>query len=121
MQAIIEMADGNPGAGIALMQIAQCRCDPNSHLGAWGPLLTLDSHQIYGWHIYVLFNDICEGNAVKAVAVLRAVQLGLFSGEVLAGACSREDRSGRGMVNPDELLKKVKERLPMFGQVAQEN
>lgn len=83
-------------------------------MGPFGPLLILDSNGIYGGDIYILFADLCGKDPVKALAVLRAVQLGILDGAVLADACSRQDYSGRQMVNVDELYRKVKERLPNF-------
>lgn len=82
--------------------------------GGMGKILLLDTYGIYGTDIYVLYNDICERNLSKMVAVIRATQLGLFNSNILKDACSRQDYSGRKLVPLDELCQKVKERLPLF-------
>jgi hypothetical protein len=112
----IKMAEGNPGALTAMMQMfkATPTVDPDDIFGGLGVLLSLDSFGIYGTDIYVLFSDICDRDAAKTIAVLRATQLGLFSNVKLADACHRQDHSGREMVPVDELMAKVKERLPNF-------
>ena len=51
---------------------------------------------------------------MKTLAVLRATQLGFFDNRTLKDACHRQDRSGKSMIPVDELLLKVKERLPNF-------
>lgn len=112
--ALIKMADGNPGAINALIQLYQCDADKDSAFGGFGSILSLDTHGIYGTDVYVLWSDICGRDTVKMVAVLRSVQLGLFSESILKDACSRQDRSGKDMVPVDDLYRQVKEQLPNF-------
>ena len=115
MDVVVKMSDGNPGAINILMQMLQPNnIDPDNGLGGLGAILMLDSLGIYGTDIYVLNNDICERNLAKMLATLRAVQLGLFSGDVLKDAAHRQDYSGRELVPVDELYEKVKEKLPNF-------
>lgn len=119
MDALVKMADGNPGAAtamIAIMKDAE-KIDPDSALGGLGNILQLDDIGIYGTDIYVLWSDICERDSVKFIGVLRAVQLGFFDRRILKDAASRQDYSGRGMVPVDELLIKVREVLPEFGKI----
>lgn len=112
---LYKMSNGNPGAIGALAQILQSgNIDPDNSLGGIGPILLLDTYGIYGTDIYILWNDICKREIVKTLAVLRATQLGFFSSHILKDACSRQDRSGVALVPVDELLTKVKERLPKF-------
>jgi hypothetical protein len=94
----------------------ESKCDPDHFIGPIGSILSLDSHGIYGTDIYVLFSDICGKDVVKTCAVLRAVQLGLFEESKLQDACGRQDYSGREIIDPDDLLKKVQDRLPNFGK-----
>ena len=104
------MSEGNPGAMAVLMQMLTTNTiDPDNALGGLGAILMLDSLGIYGTDIYVLHNDICGRELVKTLAVLRAVQFGLFSGDVLKDASHRQDYSGRELVPVDELYTKVKE------------
>lgn len=114
LSVVTKLSDGNPDAVNAMMMMSNCNCDPDDFMGPMGSLLSLDSHGIYGSDIYVLFSDICEKNPVKACAVLRSVQLGIFEESVLKDACGRQDYSGRDLVEVEELYKKVKERLPNF-------
>lgn len=114
--AISKMAEGNPGAAtacISLMNETEA-VDPDNLMGGLGNILALDSAGIYGSDIYVFWNDVCNRDTPKMIAVLRAVQFGFFSGAVLASACHRQDRSGGSMVPVDELYQKVVERLPDF-------
>jgi len=114
--AITKMSDGNPGAISAMVELLKHgeRIDPQGIMGGIGFILDLDREGIYGTDIYVFWNDICEQEVVKMIAVLRAVQLGFFSGRTLANACHRQDRSGKSMIPVDELYEKVKERLERF-------
>ncbi len=110
-----KMSDGNPGAMGVIMQILTSNSiDPDNIMGGIGVVLHLDSMGIYGTDIYVLHNDICRSEMPKTLAVIRAVQLGMFSRSILKDACSRQDRSGRNLVPVQELYEKVKERLPNF-------
>jgi len=112
---IIKMADGNPGAARALMELlTDSTTDPDSALGGVGKILSLDDYGIYGTDVYVFYNDICERDVKKMIGVMRAVQLGLFEAETLRDACSRQDRSGKDLVPIDELLDKVRKQLPNF-------
>lgn len=114
--AISKMVEGNIGAinaCISLMKEGE-KIDPQNIMGGFGCILDLDREGIYGTDIYVFWNDICNQETSKMMAVLRAVQLGFFSGRVLADACHRQDYSGRSMIPVEELYKKVIERLPAF-------
>ena len=112
---IMKMSNGNPGAMDAVMRLLKPNnIDPDNVLGGLGMVLLMDTYGIYGTDIYVLYNDICDRNLPKMVAVLRATQMGMFSSNILKDACSRQDYSGRAMVPVDEVCLKVKERLPNF-------
>lgn len=116
-EAIIKMCDGNPGAINVLIKILNNdNIDPDNIMGGIGVMLFLDTLGIYGSNIYVLHNDICENDIVKTLAVLRATQFGMFSGNLLKDACNRQDYSGKKLVPVEDLYLKVKERLPKFNQ-----
>lgn len=114
MSAIVKISDGNPGAATALMEMLRCDADPDDFLGPISPIFSLDSHEIYGSDIYVLWNDICERDSVKTIGVLRSVQLGFFPEDTLKKACAKQDYSGKNMIPVDELMGKVRKRLPNF-------
>ncbi len=78
---VAKMADGNPGAVHAMARLLTKECekiDPDSALGLYGPLLTLDRFGIYGTSIYILWKDKCRRNLRQFVLLLRASQLGLL-------------------------------------------
>ena len=109
---IVKLSDGNPGAIHVCMELAKTSSavDPDSALGPLGPLLSLDTHGIYGSRIWMLYKDVCGERVIETQAALRAVQLGLVSEGALLAAID-----GRcGEFNPDEALAAVKKRLPRF-------
>ena len=116
MSAITKLSEGNPGTIAALMSLTTGagKTDPQSFGGSLSPLLSLDSYGIYGTDIYILWSDICNKDDVKTLAVLRSVQLGLFSQQTLKDACSRQDYGGREMVPVDDLYDQVRETLEEF-------
>lgn len=80
-QMVEKLCDGNPGAINVMMQlsIGSQSIDPQSMLGAFAPLLSLDTHGIYGADIYVLWKDKCGGDTRRMCMLLRAIQLGFIS------------------------------------------
>lgn len=116
LDMIMKMMDGNPGAMGALTEMIQKgeSIDPDAWHGGFANMLLLDSMGIYGTDIYVLWSDICGRNTAKMIAVLRAVQMGHFDTAILKDACSRQDRSGKAMVDADALYAIVKAELPNF-------
>jgi hypothetical protein len=116
MDIAMKMSDGNPGAFNAIMGLIKSggAIDPDDAMGGVGVLLSLDTLGIYGTDIYVLWSDICQCNTVALCAVLRASQLGFIKGSVITDASSRQDYSGRKMIDVSDCYSKVKERLPEF-------
>lgn len=84
--------------------------DPDGALGGLGIILMFDTYGIYEDRIWKLYRYVCGQDLTKTVAVIRACQLGIFSIDKVQYAI---DHNGEG-VNSDELLAKVKERLPNF-------
>lgn len=84
--------------------------DPDGALGGLGIILLFDTYSIYEERIWKLYRYVCGRDLTKTVAIIRACQLGLFPIDKVQYAI---DHNGYG-VNPDELLAKVKERLPNF-------
>lgn len=109
MDVVLKMSDSNPGAMNTLMQIIEYGRTESIQGGGLRYILLLDSLGIYGTDIYVLNSDICNRDIPKMLAVLEAVQFGLFSGDVLRDASHRQDYSGRDLVPVDELYAKVEE------------
>lgn len=113
---IAKLADGNPGAMVACIEIFKNNqeIDPESALGSLGALFALDEYKIYGTDIYVLYSDICNKKLNWVIAVLRAVQLGLLPCGTLQQACARQDRTGSSLVFPLAMYWAVKNRLLNF-------
>ena len=80
MDMVAKMSEGNPGAVSALCELlgSEEEIDPESALGALGSVLMLDTWEIYGSSIYVLWSDKCDRNTSKLCLLIRAVQLGFL-------------------------------------------
>lgn len=94
---LFSMCDGNPGALNVLMGILTqgSTIDPDNAFEGIGPIMFLDTLEIYGSRIYMLCHDCCGKNLVAMLTMLRAVQLGLYSGEQLNEDIGK-DLGGRG-------------------------
>lgn len=81
MDVIVKMAEGNPGAIQALMEIMSEHdsIDPQALLGPIGAIMSLDTWGIYGTDIYILFSDKCNRNVRRLLMLMRATQMGDFS------------------------------------------
>jgi len=120
MSATMKMAEGNPGAITAIMEIIKegDLIDPQSAMGGGlGALLSMDTWEIYGSSIYVLWNDKCGRDTRKMLMIMRAAQLGLFSLAMLKEMAADQTRS---VDIPEEewesLDKSVCERLEHFAR-----
>jgi hypothetical protein len=119
LDMITLLSDGNPGALSAMVELATTaeQTDPDSALGAMGPIMFLDTLGIYGSDIWVLFNDICGRSPVKMQALLRAVQMGIANeSEIKSGISAYRLGADRDASNArvDALLAAVQEALPRF-------
>jgi hypothetical protein len=115
LDAIYKISEGNPRA---VTVIARClteggQIDPDLVFGGLGVLLILDSLQIYGSHIWILFQDVCGSSLVHTIAALRAVQLGLIPESQVKNAITSMSK-----LDTDAILTAVQGRLPKFGQSA---
>ena len=95
MDALVKMSDGNPGALVAMISLMEKtkEIDPQSVLGSMAPIMSFDTHEIYGSSIYIIFNDKCGGDVRKTLLLLRAVQLGKFSAIRLKALAADQSRS----------------------------
>lgn len=116
--AIIKIGEGNPGALTVCMSLSSMTptVDPDSGLGPWTYILFLDSLNIYGPRIWMLFKDVCAENIVTTIAILRATQLGFIARDNLKHAI---DYHGDG-IGVADAIRMVEERLPRFGKGMQE-
>lgn len=79
---VVKMSEGNPGAMRVLMETITKGdpIDPESMLGGGlGSILAMDTYEIYGSDIWVLYKDVCHENLVEFVGILRGTQLGIIS------------------------------------------
>lgn len=112
MEAIMKLVEGNPGAITVCIRLIKevGDIDPDSLFGGLGPILALDTEKIYGCRIWMLYKDVCKENLIKMIAVLRSVQLGFITPNILHHAI---DNYGEG-IDIDNILIKVQDRLPQF-------
>jgi len=80
---VIKMAEGNPGAMTAIIDIVNnlAAIDPQDTLGYLSILFQLDEMGLYGTDIYILYNDKCNKDVRKMIMLFRAVQLGYLPQE----------------------------------------
>jgi len=80
MDVLMKMSEGNPGAINALMDILKNgdEIDPQRALGALSAIMLLDTWEIYGSDIYVLWSDKCQRDCRKMLMIMRARQMGNF-------------------------------------------
>ncbi len=115
MSAIVKLSEESPEATTVCVMMVEKgeEIDPDAVLGGFGILLTLDTYNIYGSRIWMLYKDVCKQDLIKTIAALRACQMGFFPIEKLQHAI---DHYGEG-VDPVELHKMVKEILPRFADL----
>jgi hypothetical protein len=113
---VFKMSDGNPGAVNVLVRLLKdgAAIDPDDFVGGLGVILSLDTHDIYGSHIWILFKDVSGSDLVTMCALLRGVQLGYLSESELVSAISNHKMEAARI---QEIVQKVKDRLPKFGRI----
>ena len=111
-QAAGLLVDGNVGAISAILKCvkAQPTVDPDDAMGPFSVLFSLDNLDCYGPRIWQLFKKVCDQNPLRMLAVMRAIQLGIVRHADVTKAID-----GGARLDVDDLLAKVRERLPSFG------
>ena len=109
---LFKMSEGNPGAlTVLLKMLAETKdIDPDNMLGGFGPILSLDTLNLYGSQIWMLYKDVCKESLVSTLAVLRGWQLGFTTKDQIHKAV---ENYGDG-INVANLHLKVVEQLPLF-------
>ncbi len=117
MDVFIKMCEGNPGAMSVLAQIMEHgeKIDPDNAFGGLGPILALDTHEIYGSNIWILFKDVCGQNIVHMIAMLRAIQLGLIPYGTMRDHIFGHAYMGLPYTDFEALIASIRETLPDFG------
>ena len=104
-EALVVMSRGNPGALTCMLQILQKK-DWYGGVEPFMMILLLDTMELYGADIYMLWSDCCAKDLNQMELVMRNFQMGLLSLETI-----RENLDqGRG--TPFENLKSLEE---LFG------
>jgi len=119
MDVFVKMAEGNPGAITAMVEIMKesSEIDPQACMGGLGKILCLDTYGIYGSDIYVLWSDKCGKNVRRMLMLIRAAQMGFFSARKLTSMA--HDQMGEINLSEDEFVeldKQVCERLDRFAK-----
>ena len=116
MTILLKLTEGNPGAATVLVKIVKeaDTIDPDASLGHLAILLDLDTLEIYGSNIWILYKDICNSSIKHFIAVLRANQLGFISSKQLREAILTPDPLNKLL--PDSLLTRVQTALPNFAK-----
>lgn len=120
-EALIKIIEGNPGAATAITDCMKVvdEIDPDSIMGPIAIPINLDSFEIYGSHIWILYKDMCGQDAVKMITILRAMQMGITSTltiKKLIEDCGVGSMEARASFNHEDILMKVRECLPNFAR-----
>ena len=80
MDVLVKMAEGNPGAITAMMDILDKHdaIDPQAVMGGLGAIMLFDTLEIYGSSIYIIWNDKCGKDVRKLLVLQRSCQLGFM-------------------------------------------
>jgi len=121
MSSMMKMSDGNPGALTAMFEIMNMHdeIDPQAFMGGLGAIMSLDTLEIYGTDIYVLFSDKCGKDVRRMLMLMRATQLALFPQSKLQQMAADQMREVN--LTDDEWLdldQKVCEQLEDFAKAA---
>lgn len=110
-QAIIALAEGNPGAVTVMCEILKQAPTIDPDCESFLIILQLDSLGLYGSKIWIVYKDICGENMLDMLTALRAHQLGIIS----EGVFHESLRRGVFPMAFGTMLKKVQQQLPKFG------
>jgi len=115
MDVIKVMSDGNPGSLTALMHLLDngATIDPDGFMGGLGAIMSLDTLEIYGHEIYMLWDYVCNRDTGKMIAIIRAWQFGQLAGCTPEGIKHAIENNGEGL-DLDDVVKAVEAELPNF-------
>ncbi len=117
VDAVAKMADGNPGACRAIMEMIRkgTSIDPQGFMGGFGAVLGLDTLEIYGTDIYILWSYKCNRDVRELMMLIRAWQLGFVSGDEMRAVAKDQMRQVVfSQEKMDELNEKVCQRVESF-------
>ncbi len=107
------LSEGVPGAINVIVESMKHgeEIDPDNVFKAWGFALFLDSLEVYGRRVWMLFKDVCRENLAHTIGMVRSVQLGIVPIEELNQAID-----GTINIDVEATLDKVCEELPKFNR-----
>ena len=82
---LFKLSEGNLGGLTAMLELYReaVEIDPDNWAKELGPILLLNTFEIYGSNSWILYKDCCDQDVINTIAALRAVQMGFFSKESL--------------------------------------
>jgi hypothetical protein len=112
-KAVFKLVEGDREAAEACIAMvkAVAQADPDAEFGPFTPLLILESIGLRGKAIGEVYNHVCGGDPVCALAVLHATRLKLVTVEKLKNAAA-----GRMPINTEMLLDTIRSKMPRFGR-----
>jgi len=117
---LVMLGEGNPGALSVMCQMLKegPEIDPQS-ADPFLAVLALDTHEIYGSDIWILYKDICGQDMTKMLGVLRSIQLGHTRESEVKDQIAVPRKAGEPVLDVDSMLTKVRSELPEFGKQAE--
>lgn len=104
ISAVTKLCNGNPGAINACCVLIKEGAHISPYIDGYRYIMILDSIGIYGTDIYVLWSDICQRDLAKMMAMLRIAKRNPNKADLLRDACSRQDYSGRRLLQEDKIF-----------------
>jgi hypothetical protein len=113
LQLIMELAEGNPGAALALGELCRVHdsVDPYMEGGVIVVLHNIHDLGLCGPNIHILFKDVCHGEAARFDMLFRAWQLGFLPEADLKAASIRPPGI---TLDTDALWDRVCAELPRY-------
>jgi hypothetical protein len=113
IDAIQLMSESDVGSALVLTSMIKYHdyIDPDAVLGPMQHVGTLDDFGIYGEDIWILYCDVCKGDLVDLIGMLRAVQLEFLSLEALKKVIRNMEITPAASI----ALMEVRQALPAFG------
>lgn len=116
-EIIIKMSGGNPGALSVLVNVFKhnASIDPDDLFEGLGPILSLDTFNIYDSDIWRLYKGVCGENLERMLMLVRACQLGYLAESRLKAGIDESVPFTPDLIA--DLDKRVRQRLPKFGKL----
>ena len=114
--AITKIVEGNPGALRVCCELVENvqAIDPDHFAGPFAPILLLDSFDLYGSEVWMLYKDVCNYQVDWTYGMLRALQFGIVNRYDLVKAFDREIS-----LDVPDIMRQVQEQLPEFTLIAE--